>query len=143
MGCNCNNNCTDPILPYKVVQSKAEMRSIPCDDRINGMVVTVINEGFKQYQLQGGDICNNNNWVKYGITMEDINSVMGHDILEVGDCAELTDETLNGFYPVAKPGFRVTTEACNATYMKINDNRWVVYSTFNNMLIGHTDEENT
>jgi len=134
MGCNCNNKCTEPILPYRVVQTRAEMRSIPCDERINGMIVTVIQENFKQYQVRGGDICNNNNWVDNTVDLTVIYNTMGHDVLETGDCEDLTNEVLNTYYPEAKPGFRATVEACQVTYMKINDSRWLAYSTFSNNL---------
>ena len=134
MGCkNCGgSSCNDPIFPYKVVQTNAEMRAIPCGDRINGMIVTVIGEGFKQYQLQGGDICNNNNWKSFGLTFEEVNNSMGHALLEVGNCDSLNNTALDSYYPEAKPGFRVSVEACNVTYMKISNHRWVAYSTFSN-----------
>lgn len=133
MGCK-TCNCTDPVLPYRVVQKRAEMRAIPCDERINGMIVTVIEEDYKQYMLKGGDRCNNNNWVENSIDLSVILNTMGHDILEYGNCSDLTDSLLNEFYPDAKPGFRVTVEVCQVTYMKINDGRWASYSTFNNNL---------
>lgn len=64
----CNNkeeikNCN---CAYKIVKSKEELYSIPCSERVNGMVVTIINEGYKYYSLQSlnNNLCSNENWIE-------------------------------------------------------------------------------
>ena len=69
-----NKNCDLPpffntdYFSHVVVQTLEELESIPCKLRQDGMVATVVQEDYSDYQLQtsrtGFGICDNNAWVK-------------------------------------------------------------------------------
>ena len=69
-----NKNCELPpffnedYFAHVVVQTLGELESIPCKLRQDGMVATVVQEDYSDYQLQtsrtGFGICDNNAWVK-------------------------------------------------------------------------------
>ena len=56
---------------HVVVQTLGELESVPCKLRQDGMVATVVQESYSDYQLQasrtGFGICDNNSWVKVSI----------------------------------------------------------------------------
>ena len=72
-----NKNCELPpffnedYFAHVVVQTLGELESIPCKLRQDGMVATVVQESYSDYQLQtsrtGFGICDNNAWVKVSI----------------------------------------------------------------------------
>ena len=78
------NNCPDngpffntDYFSHVVVQTIEELNSIPCKLRQDGMVATVVQEDYSNYQLQtsrtGFGICDNNAWVKISIGDEVFN----------------------------------------------------------------------
>ena len=78
------NNCPDngpffnpDYFGHVVVQTIEELNSIPCKLRQDGMVATVVQEDYSDYQLQtsrtGFGICDNNAWVKISIGDEVFN----------------------------------------------------------------------
>ena len=78
-----NKNCDLPpffntdYFSHVVVQTLEELESIPCKLRQDGMVATVVQDGYSDYQLQtsrtGLGICDNNAWVKISIGDEVFN----------------------------------------------------------------------
>ena len=78
-----NKNCDLPpffnpdYFAHVVVQTIEELNSIPCKLRQDGMVATVVQEDYSDYQLQtsrtGFGICDNNAWVKISIGDEVFN----------------------------------------------------------------------
>ena len=78
-----NKNCDLPpffntdYFSHVVVQTLEELESIPCKLRQDGMVATVVQEDYSDYQLQtsrtGFGICDNNAWVKISIGDEVFN----------------------------------------------------------------------
>ena len=78
-----NKNCDLPpffnpdYFGHVVVQTLGELESIPCKLRQDGMVATVVQEDYSDYQLQasrtGLGICDNNSWVKVSIGDEVFN----------------------------------------------------------------------
>ena len=78
-----NKNCDLPpffntdYFSHVVVQTLEELESIPCKLRQDGMVATVVQDGYSDYQLQtsrtGFGICDNNAWVKISIGDEVFN----------------------------------------------------------------------
>ena len=69
-----NKNCGLPpffnpdYFGHVVVQTIEELDSIPCKLRQDGMVATVVQDEYSEWQLQssrtGSGICDNNAWVK-------------------------------------------------------------------------------
>lgn len=135
MSCNCDKL---PIFPYRVVQTLSERNTIPCDERVNGMIVTVVQAGtiadesgipppaFTQYMLQGGNICSNASWKKYSVDSGVLTTSVGHVTEEIVVDEPLENEYFNTKYPRALEGFRVTVLPLNTTFMKISNNRWVI-----------------
>ena len=78
-----NKNCDLPpffntdYFSHVVVQTLEELESIPCKLRQDGMVATVVQDGYSDYQLQtsrtGFGICDNNAWMKISIGDEVFN----------------------------------------------------------------------
>lgn len=140
--CGCNKV---PIFPYRIVQTLAERNTIPCNERIDGMIVTVVQgsnvpdkddklpKPYTQYMLKGNNICNNNNWVKVIDTMQ-LQDQIGHATeFELID-DELTDEYLNNRYPNALEGFRVTIKPLNTTFNKLSDGTWTMSNSIKNSI---------
>lgn len=65
---NCNNNkyVNPDYYSVVIVQTLQERDNIPCKLRQNGMIVTVVEENYIQYQIKILDtntgICSNDNW---------------------------------------------------------------------------------
>ena len=130
MGCNdCNE--IDSLAAYRVVQTIYERNTIPCIERINGMIVTVVGNdlSYKQYMLQGGDPCVNSNWVLYSTGIDTLGN---HKTIEVEIALPITSSYLNSRFPTVKEGFKVTVLNLNTTFMKVFGDRWVMT---NNVLI--------
>jgi hypothetical protein len=123
MDYNCNE---ERIFPYRVVQTLYERNTMPCPERLNGMIVTVVgnDKDYKQYMLKGGDPCVNANWVDYQ-SPETYASFFGHETLTEPITGPIEDSFLNARYPSAREGFRVSIPSLNATFMKIFNNAWV------------------
>ena len=130
MGCNdCNE--IDSLAAYRVVQTIYERNTIPCEERLNGMLVTVIgaDKSYLQYMLQGGDPCVNSNWVLYSTGIDPLGN---HKTIEEEATLPITSDYLNSRFPTAKEGFKVTVLNLNTTFMKVFGDRWVMT---NNVLI--------
>lgn len=130
MGCNdCNE--IDSLAAYRVVQTIYERNTIPCIERINGMIVTVVGSdlSYNQYMLQGGDPCVNSNWVLYSTGIDTLGN---HQSIEEETNLPITSSYLNSRFPTAKEGFKVTVLNLNTTFMKVFGDRWVMT---NNVLI--------
>lgn len=134
-------SCNTPFPIYRIVQTQAERNSIPCDERMNGMIVTVV-EGstleqgrlirpYTRYMLQGGDACNNNNWKKL-IDQDSVEESVGHVTETVAQDPPLTNDYFNNKYPNSKEGFKVTITPLNTTFMKIKGNVWVLSNSIKN-----------
>ena len=130
MGCN-NCNEIDSLAAYRVVQTIYERNTIPCIERINGMIVTVVGNdlSYKQYMLQGSDPCVNSNWVLYSTGIDTLGN---HKSIEEELNLPITSSYLNSRFPTAKEGFKVTVLNLNTTFMKVFGDRWVMT---NNILI--------
>ena len=80
-----NNCCPDgsPLPTYRIVQTIYERNTIPCEERMNGLLVTVVGntQTYRQYMLQGGDPCVNNNWVEI-LNLNQVNNKLGHVTIE-------------------------------------------------------------
>ena len=137
---NCGG-CSNPLQTYVIVGTRTAMRAIPCGDRVNGMIVSVVSEDFKFYQLQGGDICNNNNWIEVelgGGTLEcpceDPEPIVLHYTLGKAELPpsieEFTDTFLNNLFPEAPEGFKVTCDAYDVTAFKVANNTWRFFRTY-------------
>lgn len=75
---NCNNSCSELLVaPYRVVQNIQERNTIPCYERVKGMIVIVINDTipFTQYILKDGDPCLNTGWVNYSRFLIELTSL--------------------------------------------------------------------
>ena len=126
---NCNDcNEINSIAAYRVVQTVYERNTIPCNERLNGMVVTVVgaDNSYLQYMLQGGDPCVNSNWKPYNFSVEELNDMIGHKTITTEVTTPITSSELNTRFPKAKEGFQVTYTTLNTTFMKIFDNSWVM-----------------
>ena len=129
---NCNDcNEIDSLATYRVVQTIYDRNIIPCIERLNGMLVTVVgaNKSYLQYMLQGGDPCVNSNWVLYSIGIDPLGN---HKTIEEKATLPITSSYLNSRFPTAKEGFKVTVLNLNTTFMKVFGDRWVMT---NNVLI--------
>ena len=126
---NCNG--IDSLATYRVVQTIYERNTIPCVERLNGMLVTVVgaNKSYLQYMLQGGDPCVNSNWVLYSTGIDPLGD---HKTIEEEATLPITSSYLNSRFPTAKEGFKVTVLNLNTTFMKVFGDRWVMT---NNILI--------
>lgn len=122
-----NNCCPEgSILPvYRIVQTIYERNAIPCEERMNGLLVTVVgdNETYKQYMLQGGDPCVNNNWVEI-MSLNEVMNKLGHKTIEENITEEITPIYLNTKFPETLEGFSVTFTTRNTTFTKLSGNRW-------------------
>ena len=126
---NCDN-CFEPgITPaYRVAQTIYERNTIPCVERVNGMIVTVVGTdlSYKQYMLKGGDPCVNENWKEYGLDKESLSTLVGHETIPDIPQEPVTSSELNSRFPEAIEGFRVTYTSLNTTFMKIFNNKWIM-----------------
>ena len=132
---DCNKT---PIFPYRVVQNYAERNSIPCTERIRGMIVTVITTSnvtdetgtipppFTQYMLQGMNICDNSSWVRYSVDNIILSMTVGHKTENEEVSQPISNSYLDNKYPKALEGFKVTIVPLNTTFMKISEGRWVI-----------------
>lgn len=127
------NDCNeiDSLAAYRIVQTIYERNTIPCVERLNGMLVTVVgaNKSYSQYMLQGGDPCVNSNWVLYSTGIDPLGD---HKTIEEEATLPITSNYLNSRFPTAKEGFKVTVLNLNTTFMKVFGDRWVMT---NNVLI--------
>lgn len=124
------SDCGSGQIPYRVVQTIYERNTIPCSERLNGMLVTVVgsDSSYKQFMLQGGDPCVNSNW-KPVLDLSAILSMVGHFTIEDDVNGEIEDIYLNTRFPKSLEGFRVTFLSLNTTFMKISGDRWVITNT--------------
>lgn len=115
------------IFPYRVTQTIYERNTIPCAERVNGMIVTVVgpDSSYKQFMLKGGDPCSNSNWKVYH-SVGEITEMIGHFTLDEPVALPITDNFLNARFPLAAEGFKVTIPSLNSTFMKIFNNRWIM-----------------
>lgn len=116
------------INNHVIVQSISERNTIPCENRVNGMIVTVIGTdlSYNQYMLKGGDPCVNTNWKPHGLTLKDVNETVGHETITDMPEQTITSLELNTRFPNAKEGFKVTYTKLNSTFMKIFSDVWVM-----------------
>ena len=125
------SNCEDcfptmPLIAYRVVQTMAERNTIPCTERMNGLVVTVVEDNFKQYMLQGGDPCVNVNWVEY-MSEDYIRRTVGHFTdTTTSPPVPITSAYLNSRFPESQEGFMVTFTALNTTFLRIAEDIWIL-----------------
>lgn len=125
------NNCEECVRPtptYRVVQNISERNTIPCNERMNGMVVTVvgIDNSYKQYMLQGGDPCVNTNWKTINLNPIQLNSYIGHITIYEETTDPVTNTYLSNRFPESLEGFRVTIVSLNTTFMRIQNDTWVI-----------------
>lgn len=115
-------------IPYRVVQTIYERNSLPCEERMNGMIVTVIGTdlSYKQYILKGGDPCVNTNWKDYNLDITDVKQAIGHESVNTIPEETITSIYLNTRFPKAIEGFRVTYTTLNTTFMKIFGDSWIM-----------------
>ena len=122
-----NNCCPDgsPLPTYRIVQTIYERNTIPCEERMNGLFVTVVGntQTYRQYMLQGGDPCVNNNWVEI-LNLNQVNNKLGHVTIETDNEDVITPLYLNERFPGTLEGFSVTFTNRNSTFTKISANRW-------------------
>lgn len=124
--CNC---CGEKqIFPYRIVQTIYERNSLPCEERVNGMIVTVIGNdlSYRQYILKGGDPCVNTNWKEYNLDITDVKQAIGHESVNTIPEEVITSLYLNTRFPKAIEGFRVTYTLLNTTFMKIFGDSWIM-----------------
>ena len=127
---NCNE-CMEMGFPhFKVVANLSERNSIPCDQRVDGMLVNVRDlpgTNHKIYMLKGDDICNNGNWKEYN-TLDYFRETLGHVIIteQIPTDFLVTSPYLNTRFPKAESGFRVTYTELNTSFMKLDDGNWVL-----------------
>lgn len=122
------NRCEElRIFPYRVVQTIYERDTIPCSERINGMIVTVVGEDltYEQFMLKGGDPCVNENWKPYHSILQ-IGRLIGHVTLDEPMQTPVTNEALNNMFPGVDEGFRVTVRSLNTTFLKIYQDKWLM-----------------
>ena len=123
------NDCNDTPHPYRVVQTIHERNTLPCVERVNGMIVTVVGQdlSYKQYILKGGDPCVNSNWVEYGLTVDAISELIGHFTDFSTNLPDpVTSTYLNNRFPRAVEGFRFTAVTLNTMFTKISSDTWVL-----------------
>lgn len=126
---NCDNCFEGGVIPaYRVTQTIYERNTIPCIERVNGMIVTVVGEdnSYKQYILKGGDPCVNENWKEYGLDKASLSIFIGHETVPDIPQGPITSSELNSKFPEALEGFRVTYTSLNTTFMKIFNNQWIM-----------------
>lgn len=142
---NCNNSCSELLVaPYRVVQNIQERNTIPCVERKDGMIVTVVNDTipYTQYILKGGDPCINSNWKNYTeYIKETTKETVRESLLELikeffsenyhetvidNTLTNVTNEYLNTNYGEKLEGFRVHFTSLGTTFTKIKDNVWVM-----------------
>lgn len=130
---NCCTTCLQPIQPYRIVRTIKERNAIPCEERMDGMLVLVIEDSYTRYVMKGGNnYCNNLNWKKDTISDEDLVLKIGHVTEDVEVSEPIESEYLNNKYPTALEGFRVTVEPLNTTFQKVSRNRWSIIANFLN-----------
>lgn len=125
-----NCNCL-----YLVLDSIYDMKTLPCDKRYKGMLVTVIgqDESYRQFMLKGDDICNNSSWEELNIDISKIAEKIGHVSLEnIDNSVNITDEYLNNLFPSALEGFKITVISLNTTFIKISKGRWILTNSLLN-----------
>ena len=128
--CNCKN-----LVPaFRVVQTISERNGIPCDERLDGMVVIVVEDNYQAYKLKpisNKDVCLNNSWVRDNLNYEDIRNKLGHytenEYESNGD--DITTLYLNTRYPQVMEGFRVFIEPLNITFEKVEGEYWKFYGS--------------
>lgn len=108
-------------VPYRVVKTISERDNIPTEERVLGLTVTVIDENFQQYMLQGLPAT----WVKVGVQSELIQNSYGH-VTVSDNVSSISKAGLNSKFPDAKEGFRVTYTALSTTFMKVFNGEWVM-----------------
>ena len=121
-----NKNCDLPpffnsdYFGHVVVQTLEELESIPCKLRQDGMIATVVQDDYSDYQLQssrtGLGICNNNAWIK----------ISKGDIVYDGDNLIIfsSDKERNEYLKVGKAG-QIIYSIESDNYFKIdNDNSY-------------------
>ena len=132
---NCQDCIPQPFPHYLAVETISERNSIPCDERKNGMLVSVksISGGnYVMYMLKGGDPCNNTNWKEYNSINELLNSYgMAQVDTEVSENLTITAQLLNENYPQAQAGFRVYYTKLNTYFTKLNNGDWVMSNNVN------------
>ena len=124
------SNCCDEINlipPYRVVQTIYERNTLPCRERLNGMMVTVVgsDRSYKQYMMKGGDPCVNSNWVEM-LSLNEVANTLGHVTIESEDQEIITNIYLNERFPGTKEGFTVTFLDRNTSFKKVTGSRWVI-----------------
>ena len=128
--CNCKN-----LVPaFRVVQTISERNGIPCDERLDGMVVVVVNDNYQAYKLKPSkntDVCGNTGWVRDNLNYNDIRDKFGHytETVYEGNYDDITALYLNTKYPDVMEGFRVFIEPLNTTFEKIKGTSWKIYSS--------------
>lgn len=122
-----SNCCKEPVIAYRVVKTLLERNNIPCEERMEGMIVTVIgtDKSYKQYILRG-EPCANSSWVSYGMDKELLKTYIGHITVVSNRNENITSEYLNSRFPEALEGFKVTFSNLNTTFMKIFDDEWIM-----------------
>ena len=90
---------------HVVVQTLGELESIPCKLRQDGMVATVVQKDYSDYQLQtsrtGFGICDNNAWVKISNgdevfdKVKSVNGKIDEVVLKTSDLENDSDYTTN------------------------------------------------
>lgn len=116
---------------YRVTDTISERNRIPCNQRLRGMLVTVIgkDESFKSYMLKGKDICSNDSWELFqGFKQE--NAIDHVTIQGIPSPYETKIVNLNQTYPDVKEGFRITYPDLETTFTKIAGNKWVTTNSF-------------
>ena len=123
---NCCDNSVQ-ILAYRVVQTIYERNTIPCEERLNGMMVTVVgsDSSYKQYMMQGGDPCVNSNWVEM-LNLNEVANTLGHVTVETEEQEVITNLYLNERFPGTKEGFTVTFLDRNTSFKKVSGSRWAI-----------------
>jgi len=118
---NCCDN-EDKLAHYRVVNTIAERNLIPCAERVLGMIVTVVQDNYKQYMLQGNDACNNNNWKPYN----EIEQIKIHKTIDNAPSDLITSDYLNTQFPNTPEGFKVTYKSLNSSFMRIANGEWLI-----------------
>lgn len=117
--------CGKDVLAYRVVQTLNERNTIPCDERIDGMIVTVVQDGYARYMLQGKDPCINN-WVSLDSLL--VKRIGGATVESLEDT---TNTYLDRTFPEALEGFSLTVLRDNSSYRKTS-NGWALTSSIEN-----------
>lgn len=108
-------------IPYRVVNTILERDNIPTEERVLGLTVTVVEDNFQQYMLQGLP----STWVKVGVESDIIQNTYGHETVS-DNVSSVSKAGLNSRFPDAKEGFRVTYTVLNTTFMKVFNGDWVM-----------------